>query len=35
MDRVRIQWGRYKLELPAEVFLYLLFKLLLFYCTHH
>lgn len=29
MDRVRIQWGRYKLELPAEIALYLLIKLLL------
>ena len=28
MDRVRIQWGRYKLELPGEIFLFLLIKLL-------
>ncbi len=30
MDRVRIQWGRYKLELPGEVFLLLVLKLLVF-----
>jgi len=33
MRQIRVEWGKFKLELPAEIILFLLYKALLYYFT--